>query len=86
MKIVTRLGEAASGDRQVAQVYPESLKKIFRLTSLRLINAFVTPFKNKFDGLLCCVFIVYNIIIDISLLSCCRCNLNKIIGHRLHHT
>ena len=65
VKIVTISGESASGDRQAVRVYPEPLKKKkFKLASLSLIKAFVTPSKNKLNSLLCCVFIV---LIDISL-------------------
>ena len=31
-------------------------------------QAFVTPYNSKFDSLLCCAFIVYNVLVDISLL------------------
>ena len=68
VKNVTISGEAGSGDRWVAGVYPELLKKNLRLASLLLIKAFVTSFKSKFDGLLCCVFIVYNVLTDMSMI------------------
>ena len=67
-KNVTILCEAASDDRQAARVYPESLKKkLFRLASLLLIKVFVTPFRSMFNGLLCCMFIFHNILIDVLL-------------------